>query len=84
MDNFRLSFSKTATKAILKYDKTTRDRIYKALNALPYGDVKRLKGNQVPPQYRLRVGSIRIIFIKDPIKQQLLIQDIDTRGDIYK
>lgn len=79
-----ISFSKSATKKLLKYNQSTRDRIYKAIKALPHGDVKRLRGNDVPPLYRLRIGTIRVIFIKDLIRQEILIIEIDSRGEIYK
>ena len=38
-------------------------RIKRAINALPAGDVKKLKG--IENGYRLRVGSVRILFEKD-------------------
>ena len=55
-------------------------RIKRAINALPAGDVKKLKG--IENGYRLRVGSVRILFEKDGDKVHVF--KIDNRGDVYK
>src|SRR5690554_4070440 len=60
---FKVAYSKTVVKTILKYDKPTRERIYSALNNLPHGDVKRLQGKDNPPYFRIRIGDIRALFI---------------------
>ncbi len=82
--SYKVTFSKSVAKTILKYDKPTRERIYKALNRLPYGDVKRLQGQDNPPYFRLRVGTIRVLFIKDDINMEIFVLEIDSRGDVYK
>jgi mRNA interferase RelE/StbE len=64
-------------------DKQTKKqavRIKKAVNALPAGDVKKLKG--IENGYRLRVGNVRILFEKDGSK--IHVFKIDNRGDAYK
>lgn len=81
---FKVAYSKTVVKTILKYDKPTRERIYSALNNLPHGDVKRLQGKDNPPYFRIRIGDIRALFIKDDIKMEVFVFDINSRGDIYK
>jgi mRNA interferase RelE/StbE len=81
--HFKISFSKSAAKKILKYDKPSRDRIYSALNSLPKGDVKRLQGHDNPPYFRIRIGNIRALFIKDDLKMEIFVFEIDSRGDIY-
>jgi mRNA interferase RelE/StbE len=81
---FKVAYSKTVVKTILKYDKPTRERIYSALNNLPHGDVKRLQGKDNPPYFRIRIGDIRALFIKDDIKMEIFVFDINSRGDIYK
>ncbi|MDD4295893.1 MAG: type II toxin-antitoxin system RelE/ParE family toxin [Ruminiclostridium sp.] len=82
--SIKVTYSKTAAKTILKYDKPTRERIYIALNNLPNGDVKRLQGHDNPPYFRLRIGDIRALFIKDDIRMEIFVFDINSRGDIYK
>lgn len=84
MDNFKITLSKSAAKAILKYDKPTRNRLFNALNLLPKGDVVRLQGKKIPPIFRLRVGGIRILFLKDEAKMEIFVFEIDSRGGIYK
>ncbi len=49
-------------------------RIIKAINELPFGDVKRLQGDNC--NYRLRVGNYRIIFSKYDEKLIILIIEI--------
>lgn len=82
--HFKVVYSKTVAKTILKYDKPTRKRIYSALNNLPPGDVKRLQGNNISPCFRLRIGDIRALFIKDDIRMEILVFNIGSRGNIYK
>lgn len=82
--SYKVTYSKLVVKFILKYDKPTRDRIYKALVSLPFGDIKKLQGNECPPHFKLRIGSMRALFIKDDIKMEIFVFEIDSRGDIYK
>ncbi|QNU67378.1 type II toxin-antitoxin system RelE/ParE family toxin [Ruminiclostridium herbifermentans] len=81
---YKVTFSKEVAKTIIKYDKVTRDRIYSALNSLPKGDVKRMQGYDNPPYFRIRIGDIRALFIKDNARMEIFVFDIKTRGDIYK
>lgn len=73
---------KKAKKFIDKQDKNQRNRIYMAINKLPEGDIKLLKGYNTI--YRLRVGEYRIIF--EWIENEIIIDvmDADNRGDVYK
>ncbi len=60
-------------------------RIIKALDALvidPTGlDIKPLKGR---PEFRLRGGKYRILFLEDPVNQVYIFTQIRLRGDVYK
>lgn len=73
---------KQAKKFIDKQDKKQRERIYKAIDELPEGDVKKLQSHA--ELYRLRVGAYRIIF--HWVENEIIINvtDADNRGDIYK
>lgn len=73
-----IKYSKQAEKFLKRQDNETAIRIVKAINMLPRGDVKKLKGTN---SYRLRVGSFRIIF--DKYGNILYIIKIGNRGDIY-
>jgi len=47
---------------------------------LPAGDVRKLKG--IENGYRLRIGSVRVLFEK--IGETISVIKIDNRGDVYK
>lgn len=56
-----------------------RDQIERAINNIPKGDIKKLKGNS--GDYRLRVDDYRVRFcIEDDI---IKVIKIGPRGDIY-
>lgn len=77
----QIEFSKQALKAIGGMDPSMKRRIKKAVEELPAGDVKPLKG--VKGSYRIRVGDYRILFSYAD-KNTLLIEKIAPRGDVYK
>lgn len=72
-------YSKQALKFLIKQDTIVRKRIVKAINMLPNGDVRKLKGKD---GYRLRIGSFRVIFNRSG--NIIYIEDIDNRGQVYK
>lgn len=74
-----INYSKQAIKFLSKQDKPMRIRIVDAINKLPQGDVKKLRGQD---GYRLRVGDYRVIFDKNG--DILYIEQIDNRGQVYK
>ncbi len=76
----KIEYSKQVIKFLDKYDSLTRQRIMKAIENLPLGDVKKLSGL---PYYRLRVGNYRIIFLNNS-NAVIEIVKIDSRGDVYK
>jgi mRNA interferase RelE/StbE len=74
-----IQYSKQAVKFLQKQDRVTQKRIIDAIQKLPLGDVKKLRG-QIG--YRLRVGDYRIIF--DRSGNVIFIEKIDNRGEVYK
>lgn len=76
-----ISYSKGSIKAIAAMDKKTKQRIKKAIEGIPDGDIKPLRGSNT--LYRLRVGTWRIVF-SYPEDNKLLINRIAPRGDVYK
>lgn len=76
-----IQYSKQSVKAINAMDKPTKQRIRTAIESLPNGDIKPLKGSK--GSYRLRVGDLRIIF-SYPAKDTALIEKIKPRGEAYK
>ena len=73
-------FMKPAEKYLNKQPAQTMARILLAIYNLPKGDVKILQGSDNP--CRLRVGDVRVIFKMEG--QQIIVRDINNRGDIYK
>lgn len=76
-----IQYAKMAVKSIGAMDRTIKQRIKQAIEGLPQGDVKRLKGSD--ELYRMRVGGWRIVF-SYPDKNTILIEKIAPRGDVYK
>lgn len=83
-----IKYTKIALKTLQGYDKPTRERIREKIQSLtltpPVGDIKPLQGSE--NEMRLRVGKYRVIYeytTENSIKI-LMINKIDSRGDIYK
>ena len=73
-------YAKQAEEYLGKQTEKQSARIKRAVNALPAGDVKKLKG--IKNGYRLRVGDVRVLFEKNGDKVYVI--KIDNRGGVYK
>ncbi len=78
----RIITSKQFDKQLEKYDFKSKQRISKAIDKLPTGDVLKMKGKNTPPLYRLRIGDYRVIFTME--KDLIILLKLDSRGDVYK
>lgn len=76
-----IEYSKAAVKTIAAMDGKTKQRIKAAIESIPGGDIKPLRGSST--LYRLRVGNWRIVF-SYPNNNTVLIERIAPRGDVYK
>ncbi|NLL37825.1 MAG: type II toxin-antitoxin system RelE/ParE family toxin [Fretibacterium sp.] len=74
-----IKYSKQALKFLAGQDVFMRQRVIRAIERLPLGDVVKLQNVR---GYRLRVGDCRVIFDRDG--HVLYIEKIDTRGEVYK
>jgi len=74
------NYSKQAEAYLDKQTDKQAQRIRNAVTALPAGDVKKLKG--IENGYRLRIGSVRVLFEK--FGNKITVVKIDNRGDVYK
>ena len=75
-------YSKKFVKKFAKLDNKLQKKVYIAISNIPKGDIKRLSGKRIPPIYRLRISSYRILFnLEDDLIKILLI---DGQGDVYK
>ena len=81
--SYRIVIERPAMKFLMKQPQEQRERILKAIQALPdVGDIKPMSGYR--GLYRLRVGSYRVIY---SVENDLLIVRVLTvgnRGDVYK
>lgn len=77
----KILYAKSAVKSINAMDKTSKQRIRQAIEGIPEGDIKPLKGSHI--LFRLRVGTRRIVFSYIDT-ETVLIERIGNRGDIYK
>jgi mRNA interferase RelE/StbE len=78
----RVTYTKTAIKALQKIPTKDRDAIMdkvKAYAETGVGDVKALKGSDM---YRLRHGNWRAIFTQDGTV--LAVLNVAKRGEVYR
>lgn len=79
---YKITFEKAAQKFLKKQNPKTAGNILKAISELPEGtDIKCLQGYDL---FRLRVGTIRVIYSIDEKMKSINIENIGNRGDIYK
>lgn len=76
----RIEYSRQASKAIERLDKAVKQRIRIGIEALPAGDVKKLKGYS--NAYRLRVGEYRVLFDMD--SDSIRVTNVLPRGAAYR
>ena len=76
-----ISYARAAVKVINALDRPTKQRIKKAVEGLPKGDIVPLSGSK--GLYQLRVGDWRVVF-SYPKENAVLIEKIAPRGDVYK
>jgi mRNA interferase RelE/StbE len=85
---YSIEFYKEALKYLQKLDKSTRTRIVRHLEILsedpfhPELDIKRMKGTL--EDFRLRVGSYRIIYTVENDRLIIHVLKVGSRGDVYK
>ncbi len=76
-----IEYSKQAVKTIKGLDRSAKQRIKEAIEKIPHGDIKPLKGSK--DSFRLRVGDWRILFSYQG-ENIMLIEKIAPRGGVYK
>ena len=73
-------YSKQAEKFLDKQNDKTFFRIVAAVDKLPEGDVRKMRGYN--DLFRLRIGDFRILYRVN--KEGIFIDSIDNRGQAYK
>lgn len=75
---WRIVLDPDALKQMRRLGRTDRDRISRAIDPLPAGDVRPLKGK--PKEWRLRVGDWRVRFARNDAERVIKIFLIAPRG----
>ncbi len=84
---YELKLRKAAIKTLRRMRPEDAGRIRTALGRLAqdpasYGhDLIRMKGR---PEYRLRIGDLRVVFERNEEAREILVKQIGSRGDVYK
>lgn len=83
---YRITYKGSAVKELRRLDKPVQKRLLAAIEALatnPRPDgVKKLKG--VHDQYRIRVGSFRVVYDIADGELRILVLRIAHRKDVYR
>lgn len=91
----RIKFSRSAIKFLDKITEKDKERIRERIGVLvssieehaiiPFRelDVKKLSG-EWSDFFRMRIGKMRVLFKIDREKDEMLVYEIDFRGDVYK
>ncbi|MGG6312398.1 type II toxin-antitoxin system RelE family toxin [Paenibacillus macerans] len=85
---YEIKFLKDAYKYLQRQNSSTRNRILDHLKILsenprhPELDIKRMQG--VENQFRLRVGSYRVVYSIVDNELIIIVIRIGSRGDVYK
>ncbi len=78
-------WTRPAVDDLRRLDRKLTDRIRAAVRRFAttgHGDVKRLQGID-PPEWRLRVGDWRVLFVFDHPTSTLHVLHVLSRGDAY-
>lgn len=80
---YRIVYDKPAVKFLKRQPRDIQKRIISAIHKLPEsGDVKPMAGHI--NEFRLRVGSYRVIYSVENDVLIVRVLDIGNRGDVYK
>lgn len=81
--SYRIVYEKPAVKFLQRQTPEVQKRLITAIHKLPdEGDIKPMQG--FPGEYRLRVGSYRVLFAIEDRVLIVRVLTIGNRGDIYK
>ena len=75
----KIVYSKSSLKFLKKQDTDIQKRIIDAIEKIPVGDIKKLRGTDI---FRLRVGDFRVLYDVNGVVVAII--DIGSRGQIYK
>ena len=80
--DWRIELTSGAEKSLKRLSKPDRNRLRAAIDTLPVGDIKKLRGRS--NQFRLRVGEFRVVFAPDYTARRVVILEVFHRGSGYR
>lgn len=84
---YTLKLRKAAIKALRRMRPEDKRRVRAALSHLSQDpanlgyDATSMKGR---PEYRLRIGGLRVVYERNEKTKEILVKLIGSRGDVYK
>ena len=85
---FSVGLKKQALRFLKTLDRTERQRISQKIDALEQDphphEASRVQGYDEPKVFRVRVGSVRILYFVDYGASTVFIEKIDRRSRVYK
>lgn len=82
---WKISIDGPVARDLARTPENERTRLLRALDKLSSGpyrpNVRKLQGR---PEWRLRVGAWRALFLVDFETKAILVTDVGSRGDVYK
>ncbi|MGA9114840.1 MAG: type II toxin-antitoxin system RelE/ParE family toxin [Candidatus Dormiibacterota bacterium] len=80
--SYRVELRPEAQKSLRRLGRGDRERLARAIDGLPEGDVKRLAGSV--GLWRLRVGDWRVVYRRDEADRVITVVTVSPRGGAYK
>lgn len=81
--NYKIVIEKPALKFLEKQTQKDRERILRAVYALPdNGDIRKMSGYET--LWRLRVGTFRVLYTVENNILTVRVLSVGNRGDVYK
>ena len=81
--SYQIVYEKPAVKFLQKQPPEVQKRLITAIHKLPAeGDIQPMLG--IPGEYRLRVGSYRVLFTIEDRILIIRVLTVGNRGDVYK
>jgi len=83
---YRITYKRSAVKALAKMPKATAERFRVAfsaiaINEIAHLDIKKMEGEA---GFRLRIGRYRAVYEIDNGQLMVMVFNIGSRGDVYK
>lgn len=82
MGEWRIELTSSAEKSLKRLSRADQHRVRDAIDDLPAGDIKKLKGRS--GQFHVRVGDVRVVFMPEWAARRIVIVEVFPRGAGYR